>query len=113
MHAQLRSTIDVTVRDVNLFFFSLCLATPAPTITSTVVVPSVAAQSEKVASWIIALIGGIGGLIFLVLVCAIVHCCFLWEINVTYDWSMILLALEPIDEFSSIPKASIQSSQTF
>ncbi|XP_078379808.1 hemicentin-1-like isoform X8 [Oculina patagonica] len=52
--------------------------TPAPSASTTirtVRAPSAAAQRKQVASWMIALMGGIGGLIFLVLVCAIIHCC--------------------------------------
>jgi len=59
--------------------FFLRLATPAPTITPTTIAatagaPSAAAQRAGVASWMIALIAGIGGLIFLVLLCALIHC---------------------------------------
>lgn len=60
------------------FFSDLRSATPAPSASTTirtVRAPSAAAQRKAVASWMIALMGGIGGLIFLVLVCAIIHCC--------------------------------------
>lgn len=57
---------------MSLFF--LRLATPAPTITATAGAPSAAAQRAGVALWKIALIAGMAGLIFLVLVCALIHC---------------------------------------
>ncbi|KAM7442287.1 Hemicentin-1 [Porites harrisoni] len=52
-------------------------STTAPPTTVQVLPPSVAARKKSMSPWIIAVLAAIGGLVFLVFICAIIHCCVL------------------------------------
>ena len=61
----------------NCTFFFCPLATTAPPTTVQVLPPSVAARKKSMSPWVIAVLAAIGGLVFLVFICAIIHCCVL------------------------------------
>ena len=61
-------------RPVNCNFCSV-LGTSAPQTTVQAQPPSVGARKKPLESWMIALFAAIGGLVFLVLICAIIACC--------------------------------------
>ena len=61
----------------NCTVFLCPLATTGPPTTVQVLPPSVAARKKSMSPWIIAVLAAIGGLVFLVLICAIIHCCVL------------------------------------
>ena len=59
---------------VNCYFCSV-LGTSAPQTTVQAQPPFVGAREKSLESWMIALLAVIGGLVFLVLICAIIACC--------------------------------------